>query len=305
MKPCDSNLNSDRPLSSPTDPFIPSQSDILVNLSEKRELIEQLLRDIVPQLKVDHSDTGSALGPALALAQKILANNGGRITLLQATLPNAGPPKDGSVLANREDPNNRTITSANSGQLTPLLNPVNDFYKKLALECSEVQIAVDLFVLCTNYADIATISPISKVTGGSVFYYPASTKPGRLLSRFECDFEYYLQRSIGFEAVLRIRTTKGFSIQTFYGNFFVRSPDLLALPNCNPDSGYGLQLSIDEDLKDYSHACFQTAILYTTKDGERRIKVHTIAFPVVGTIHEVINNADQEAVIGLLVKMGK
>lgn len=288
-----------------TDPFIPSQSDILVNLSEKRDLIEQLLRDIVPKLKVDQSDTGSALGPALALAQKILANNGGRITLLQATLPNAGSPKDGSVLTNREDPNNRTITAANSSQLTPLLNPVNDFYKKLALECSEVQIAVDLFVLCTNYADIATISPISKVTGGSVFYYPASTKPGRLLARFESDFEYYLQRSIGFEAVLRIRTTKGFSIQTFYGNFFVRSPDLLALPNCNPDSGYGLQLSIDDDLKDFSHACFQAAILYTNILGERRIRVHTIAFPVVGTIHEVVNNADQEAVIGLLVKMGK
>lgn len=173
----------------------------------------------------------------------------------------------------------------------------------MALECSEGQIAVDLFVLSANYADIATISPISKVTGGSIFYYPASVKPGRLLARFECDFEYYIQRSIGFEAVLRIRTTKGFSLQQFYGNFFVRSPDLMALPNCNPDSGYGFQLSIDEELKDFNFACFQVAILYTNTSGERRIKVHTIGFPVVSTVHEVINNADQEAVIGLLVKM--
>ena len=285
------------------DPFIPSLSDILVNLHEKKDLIEQLLNEIVPRLKSDQSDTGSALGPALALASKILSSNGGRITVFQATLPNIGSPKDGSILKNREDPNNRTINNSSTNQLTPLLNPINDFYKKLALECSESQIAVDLFVLCANYADIATISPISKVTGGSVFYYPASVKPGRLLARFDCDFEYYLSRSIGFEAVLRIRTTKGFSIQTFYGNFFVRSPDLLALPNCNPDSGYGIQLSIDEDMKDFSHACFQAAILYTNTSGERRIKVHTIAFPVVGTIHEVVNNADQEAVIGLVVKM--
>lgn len=64
-----------------------------------------------------------------------------------------------------------------------------------------------------------------------------------------------------------------------------------------------MQLSIDEELKDFSHACFQAAILYTNTAGERRIKVHTIGFPVVGTIHEVINNADQEAVVGLLVKM--
>jgi len=285
------------------DPFVPSMNDILVNLQEKKDLIEQFLADIVPNLKNDNSDTGSALGPALTLAQKILASNGGRITVFQATLPNAGSPKDGSILKNREDPNNRTVNTSSANSLTPLLNPANDYFKKLALECSEAQIAVDLFVLCPNYADIATISPISKVTGGSVFYYPASTKPGRLLARFECDFEYYLSRSIGFEAVLRIRTTKGFSIQSFFGNFFVRSPDLLALPNCNPDSGYGIQLSIDEELKDFSYACFQAAILYTNTAGERRIKVHTIGFPVVGTIHEVINNADQEAVIGLLVKM--
>lgn len=62
-------------------------------------------------------------------------------------------------------------------------------------------------------------------------------------------------------------------------------------------------MSIDEELKDFNVACFQAAILYTNTAGERRIKVHTIGFPVVGTIHEVINNADQESIIGLLVKM--
>ena len=108
---------------------------------------------------------------ALILAKNILASNGGRITILQAALLNAGSPKDGSILKNREDPNNRTISNSSSSSLTPLLNPVNDFYKKLALECSESQIAVDLFVICKNYADLATISPISKITGGSVFYY--------------------------------------------------------------------------------------------------------------------------------------
>jgi protein transport protein SEC24 len=114
----------------------------------------------------------------------------------------------------------RFQTQVSAGSLTPLLNPANDFYKKLVLECSESQVAVDLFELCSNYADIATVSPVSKVTGGSVFYYPASPKLVRLLARFECDFEYYLSRSIGFETVLRIRTTKGFSMQLFFGNFF-------------------------------------------------------------------------------------
>ncbi|CAG2123187.1 unnamed protein product, partial [Medioppia subpectinata] len=102
---------------------------------------------------------------------------------------------------------------------------------------------------------------------------------------------------------MRMRCTRGISIHTFHGNFFVRSTDLLALPNVNPDSGYGLQISIDEDLKDYTNVCFQAAILYTSANGERRIRVHTLSLPVVTTIGDVIHSADQEAIIGLLSKM--
>jgi protein transport protein SEC24 len=81
------------------------------------------------------------------------------------------------------------------------------------------------------------------------------------------------------------------------------STDLLALPNVNPDSGYGMQISIDEDLKDYTNVCFQAAILYTSANGERRIRVHTLSLPVVTTIGDVIHSADQEAIICLLSKM--
>ena len=34
------------------------------------------------------------------------------------------------------------------------------------------------------------------------------------------------------------------------GHFFVRSTDLLSLPNVNPDTAFGMQVAIEEDLKD-------------------------------------------------------
>ena len=34
-------------------------------------------------------------------------------------------------------------------------------------------------------------------------------------------------------------------MHTFHGNFFVRSTDLLSLPNVNPDAGFGMQVSIE------------------------------------------------------------
>ena len=37
------------------------------------------------------------------------------------------------------------------------LGPATDFYKKLSLDCSAQQIAVDLFMMNGQYADIATL----------------------------------------------------------------------------------------------------------------------------------------------------
>lgn len=44
----------------------------------------------------------------------------------------------------------------------------------------------------------------------------------------------------------------------------MRSTDLLALANINPDADFGLNLSIEESLADLSSVCFQAALLYTS-----------------------------------------
>jgi len=103
--------------------------------------------------------------------------------------------------------------------------------------------------------------------------------------------------------VMRIRCTRGMSHHTFHGHFFVRSTDLLSLPNVNPDSGFGMQVSIDEDLKDSREVIFQAALLYTSSKGERRIRVHTLCLPTSNSLQEIIQGADQQCIVGLLSKM--
>ncbi|KFM58631.1 Protein transport protein Sec24A, partial [Stegodyphus mimosarum] len=102
---------------------------------------------------------------------------------------------------------------------------------------------------------------------------------------------------------MRIRCTRGLAIHTFHGNFFVRSTDLLSLPNVNPDTGYGMQIAIEENLTEYNSVCFQAAVLYTSSNGERRIRVHTLSLPVVSILQDVLGGADQETIIGLVAKM--
>jgi protein transport protein SEC24 len=113
----------------------------------------------------------------------------------------------------------------------------------------------------------------------------------------------YLTRKIGFESVMRVRCTRGLSIHTFHGNFFVRSTDLLSLPNVNPDSGFGMQITYEESLADVKTVCFQAALLYTSSKAERRIRVHTICLPVTESLTEVMHSADQQCIVGLLSKM--
>ncbi len=104
---------------------------------------------------------------------------------------------------------------------------------------------------------------------------------------------------------MRVRCTRGLTLHTFHGNFFVRSTDLLSLPNINPDAGFGIQVAIEEDLKDSREVSFQAALLYTSSKGERRIRVHTLCLPTTASINDVINGADEMAIVGMLTKFGK
>uniref|UniRef100_A0A8C4MZK7 SEC24 homolog A, COPII coat complex component n=1 Tax=Equus asinus asinus TaxID=83772 RepID=A0A8C4MZK7_EQUAS len=276
------------------DVFIPMPENLLVNLNESKELVQDLLKTL-PQMFTKTLETQSALGPALQAAFKLMSPTGGRMTVFQTQLPTLGV----GALKPREEPNQRS--SAKEIHLTPS----TDFYKKLALDCSGQQVAVDLFLLSGQYSDLASLGCISRYSAGSVYYYPSyhhQHNPVQV-QKLQKELQRYLTRKIGFEAVMRIRCTKGLSIHTFHGNFFVRSTDLLSLPNVNPDAGYAVQMSVEESLTDTQLVSFQSALLYTSSKGERRIRVHTLCLPVVSTLNEVFLGADVQAISGLLANM--
>ncbi|XP_044743639.1 protein transport protein Sec24A [Chrysoperla carnea] len=275
------------------DVFLPSPDNLLVNLKERKELVKDLLNQL-PNRFVGTHDNNSALGAALQVALKMMSPTGGRVSVFQCTLPTVGP---GSLTA-REVPSNRASADVQH------LNPATDFYKRLALDCSAHQVAVDLFILNSQYIDLSTISGISRFSAGCIHHWPLF-KASRILQaqQFENCLRRYLTRKIGYEAVMRIRCTRGLSIHTFHGNFFVRSTDLLSLPNCNPDAGFGMQVAIEESLSDLQQVCFQAALLYTSSKGERRIRVHTLCLPIANTLSDVLNSADQQCIVGLVAKM--
>ncbi|CAF3954917.1 unnamed protein product [Rotaria sordida] len=270
------------------DEFLPLPDGLMVTLCDCRTIIETFLNEL-PKVYQNNHETDSALGTALLIAEKLLHNTGGRITVIQTRIPNINP---GGL-------------NENIGKEPTSIGPTSDYYKKLSLDYASQQIACDLFLLNSHYIDLTTLSCISKYSGGEVKYYPGfhSIQTPNEVERFENDLRRYLQRKIGFEAVMRLRSPPALSIHTFHGNGFVRSVDLLVLPNINPDATYGMQISIDDSLAQYKSVTFQIALLYTSSKSERRIRVHTLSLPVSANLMDVCSNADQEAIVSLIAKM--
>ncbi|VDK87730.1 unnamed protein product [Litomosoides sigmodontis] len=289
------------------DIFLPVSCGLLVNLRKNVDVIRMFVQSL-PALCESNSSTSCCLGAALTAAHQLIADIGGRITVLLTTIPNLGP----GALKSREDPNQRAASVGYLYDEVPNLCPANDYYKRLALECTGHQIAVDLFLLNSHYSDLSTLGNVviitadmSKFSTGCVFHFPNYhiNHDHLQIKRFQKQLNRYLVRKIGFEAVLRIRCTKGLSLHTFYGNFFVRSTDLLAMANVNPDSAIAVQVQMEENLIGINTACFQAAVLYTSSRGDRRIRIHTLCLPVTKDLSTVFSQFDVKCAISLLSKM--
>lgn len=105
------------------DIFAPTYDSLVVSLKEHRTAVEELLQ-MLPSYFDKTTDQHSALGaalqvhylcsstashfvPVLQVAHEIIADNGGRITVMQTVMPDRGP----GALKNREDPNERSGVS--------------------------------------------------------------------------------------------------------------------------------------------------------------------------------------------------
>lgn len=268
------------------EPFLPTPEDLLVTLVECRKNVENFLNKLQGMFQ-NTQNLGSCMGAALRAGHKLISPVGGKISVLTATLPNLGVGK----LEMRERKENLG-TSKESG----LLQTGNSFYKSFAVECSKNQVSIDMFLFSSQYQDVASLSNLPRYTGGQTYFYPA-WNAGRSEDaiKFAHEFSDYLSAEIGLEAVLRVRATTGLRMNTFYGNFFNRSSDLCAFPAFPRDQAYVVEVAIDENFNK-PIVCMQTAVLHTTCNGERRIRVMTLALPTTQQLADLYASADQQAI---------
>ncbi|CDO68670.1 hypothetical protein BN946_scf184790.g19 [Trametes cinnabarina] len=272
------------------DVFLPKPTDLLVNLTESRPAIENLLSRLNEMFQDNHT-IGSALGPALQAAFKLMAHIGGKIQVLSASLPSVGA----GALKNREDPK-----VLGTSKESALLQPASPFYKTFAIECSRAQVSVDMFLFSSGYQDVATLACLPRYTAGQTYFYPAfNAARTEDAIKFAHEFGEVLAMPIMLEAVMRVRASKNLRMSAFHGNFFVRSTDLLAMPAVPQDLSYAIEIQIEDNIT-APFVVLQTAVLHTTCYGERRIRVITTALPTTNNLSDVFASADQIAIATLL-----
>lgn len=180
------------------DIFLPAPQDLLVNLRDARAQVEQLLRS----LRVIHGKTQNvelAFGPAIDAAVQLSGTIGGKIIAFLSGLPSLGHGR----LANRDD-----ARAAGSKMEVPLLNPASDLYKARAVRMTKYQLSVDVFFAANTYVDVATISELSKHTGGQIYHYTGFHADYDGI-KFAEDLRRCLTRQTGWEAVIRVRASSG------------------------------------------------------------------------------------------------
>ena len=268
------------------EPFLPTPADLLVTLTECRENVENFLGKLQEMFQTTQNG-GCCMGAALRAGHRLIAPLGGKLTVLSSTLPNMAHGK----LEMREDKKLLGTSKESS-----LLQTGNSFYKSFAVECSKNQVSIDMFLFSSQYQDVASLSNLPRYTGGQTYFYPGwNAARSEDAIKFAREFSDYLSAEIGLEAVLRVRATTGLRMSTFYGNFFNRSSDLCAFPAFPRDQGYVVEVAIDESLTK-GLVCLQSAVLHTTCNGERRIRVMTLALPTTQSIADVYASADQAAI---------
>uniref|UniRef100_A0A1A8S4A5 SEC24 family, member C n=1 Tax=Nothobranchius rachovii TaxID=451742 RepID=A0A1A8S4A5_9TELE len=277
-----------------SDMFVPLLDGFLVNVNESRQVIESLL-DQIPEMFADTRETETVFGPVIQAGLEALkaADCAGKLFVFHTSLPIAEAP---GKLKNRED---KKLIGTDKEK--SLFQPQVGFYNNLAKECVAQGCCVDLFLFPNQYVDVATLGVVPVSTGGSVYkytYFQAQTDQERFLNDLRRD----LQKHVGFDAVMRVRTSTGIRATDFFGSFYMSNTTDVELAGLDCDKAITVEFKHDDKLSEETGALMQCAVLYTSCSGQRRLRIHNMAVNCCSQLADLYRNCETDTIINYFSK---
>jgi protein transport protein SEC24 len=176
------------------------------------------------------------------------------------------------------------------------------FYKNFGITMARNQICLDLFIFPTTFMESGTLASLTGTTGGHIYLYN-NFNEARDSERLYLEMHRNLSRETGSDAVLKVRSSTGISIRRCLGNFHTQVEGDMDLAGVDSDTAFAIEfkhdLKLDEKVPNY----IQAAMLYTARDGTRRIRLHTLRVGTIGDISKLFKKADLDATLNIYSRL--
>jgi protein transport protein SEC24 len=257
-------------------------------------------------------------GAALAFLSDALAETGGRGTWMGWRRPNYGV----GSLPNRGGGGGGRNGGEDATAYTPLQlltdlksqgeQDAATFYKELGATCIKNRVSLDVIMLHTRAPpqsglELATLGELCQATSGKLTWIKGCDDFREALYQ---ELTRRVQSFTGWDAVFKVRCSDGLQVKSFYscgGNQIETlsggSSELeLSMVTTNTCIAVELEHRVGGIPKDRGLVFIQTALLYSTQSGKRRVRVSTLALRTTSIVSDTFRSADFAVVTSLLTR---
>jgi protein transport protein SEC24 len=277
------NLCADSPsiidvVGSPEDVFLPVPKDqLLVSLEDNAET---LLKALDCLMKLPSQTRGNSVRSALAGATQLLHGRGGKVVLFvgHTNQADAARPKE------------------------LLIAPTLKFYRDTILEMARNEISVDLFICASEYSNVSAISELARYSGGALFFY-GEFMAHKHSVKLRNELWKCLTADTIWEGTMRLRTSVDWNCRSVYGNYIMKADRLACFGSTNSFKSLAFEFDLDTPIATSQMLYVQAAILHSTSDGQRLIRVINRSVSLAGEVSEIVNGIDIDVATNLLARM--
>lgn len=177
--------------------------------------------------------------------------------------------------------------------------PTTSVFQDLGKEFSQWNISCTQFIRTSQYCNLQSLIDISRYSSGQIFFYPHFNHK---LSGEKLRNEVIMAITglTAWECSLKVRVSHEWTIREKYGNFVEKAHGLLGIPVYNSPQCFAFEISPNSF--SYQEFYIQTAMLYTSIDGERKLRIHNLKLKTTENLKDIYENANCEALISMLAR---
>lgn len=191
----------------------------------------------------------------------------------------------------------------------------------IGLLLAKENLSIDIFINCEKNINLYTLNQLCEYTNGTIQLFKNYNYEDDYIRLYN-QIRKSLLRINGNESEMRVRFSNGYKIQNFFTRTLIRNNNfkVFIFPSINSEQSYQVSIDLNEEENknnkknlnnnsfydnDYDDYLFiQSALLYSSGDGNKKIRIHNLCIPLSNDINEIFNEINYESLICMNMKIG-